>query len=820
MDTFETQHDLTVPPEGVTSIDGVNVSYDADGNPIVTDPNEPSPIPADGAFFDNLAEAIDPQKLATAGSDVVSWVDYDLQSRAPWVKMYRRALELLGIKDVERTTLDIKGSSKVTHPLIALAAIEFNARARPELLPATGPVKTTILGKATVELEQRATRVAQYMNYQLTEADQLYYQDTDKLLFMLPLCGSVFKKVWYDEVAGIVKSRYRNPRDVIVPYEANDMLDAMRITDRYRMNEVDMKANMASGYFRTLELGDPVPFSEDEEIQELNDIADNREMVVAPDDKRYVIYECHAFYDFGDGLLPYIIIVEKDSQSVLAVYRNWDEADEKKTPLQWFVHYKFLPGPGFYGLGYIHTIGGLASAATGSLRALLDSAAAANFQGGFKTKNSAPGKMGSASLQFGVWQDVDLTYDDLSKSFYTPPFKEPSNALFQMFNKIEEMGRALTSTTEVLVGDASNQAPVGTTLALIEQATKPFVAVHARCHEAQKHEFRIIARLNYTYLPDQYPYDVEGDSRFIMREDFAPGVQIIPVSDPNIFSDVQRIAMRQASYQLAMQHPDILNLRVAVINLLKAMKTPDMEMLVRPEEGPPPMDPVSENAAILKGEPVQAHMFEADQAHVMIHMQLMEQAQAAQDPVMQKALQPVMAHIAEHYAQMAIKDASMLLGQQIPPVDQQTPEIANAIAMAVAGRMQQIQQPQPQQDPAMLLAMAEIQREDQKAVAEIERKQAESLAGMEAERARLELAAQAQQAQTMREDARLAATLQLQEMSTEGQQANAQVKTEVDATTKLATAEAKIQQGDKLTDAKVAATKKKANEKPKEKKSE
>lgn len=795
-------------PEG-GEVGNLVVEYAPDGTIIVSDPNAPQQPPADMAFSDNLVATLDEATLTRLGSDVVEWVEADIQSRAQWIKRFKRGLELLGVKDAERTTLDIDGSSKVTHPLIGMATVEFNARAGAELMPPAGPVKATVIGKATPELEERAARVEQFMNYQVTEADQDYYDDMDQLLFALPWCGSAFKKTYFDDYEEKVISRYINARDFIVPYDAPRLSGASRYTHRYRLNEIDVAHQKSTGYLADVDFGIPNAFNEDDEFQDLINDADDREVSPALDDGRFTFYETHCYYDLGHGVCPYIVVVDKDSQKVGAVYRNWREEDAKKRRLQWFTHYKFLPGVGFYGFGFIHMIGGLASAATAALRALLDSAAAANFQGGFMAKNGMKPR-GTTKLKFGQYQEIDATYEDLQKSFYTPPFKEPSNALFQLFQGIVEIGRAFTSSTEVLVGDANNNAPVGTTVALIEQSTKVFTAIHKRLHLAQRHEFRVIARINYMYLPDEYPYDVEGGSRNILREDFAPGVAVAPVSDPNIFSSTQRIAIAQAVVQMAEKFPDVVKRRQAVIRLMKAMMVPSLEEVLVPEEGPPHMDPVSENAAIMVGDPVMAYPDQDHQAHLIVVQSLIEQAQQSEDPVVQQALQPAMAHAAEHIAYAMKQSMEMMLGVPLPE-EGLPPELENRLALAQAMAIKQSKGQMDSQappDPETLKALAEIKREDEKAMADMQAKMATAQASIAKLQASTDVIIQTASADIKRRDVLAAheAALKSQAAREEAEQEEVRIEAELD-------------NEQKLTDAKAKAIKTKAAQKPAPKKS-
>lgn len=707
-----------IPEGGV--FDGIAVNYGDDGEIEILDPMAAPSGPPPEEFDANLADTLSEEKLKEIGQEVVDWVKSDLDSRKDWAARFKNGMMLMGVMDDPKPTLDIEGASTATHPLIGMAVVQFQARAMEELMPPTGPVKVTIHGAITEELERAAMRVEMDMNKQLMVDDPDYYDDTDQMLMYLPWNGSTFKKVYFDDLLGVNTARFISANDLIVPYDAKRLSDAPRITHRYKINEIDAKAHMDNGSWRNVDLGEPLGTDPEDEVQEMLDKADDRSNVTHPEDKRHRIYETHCYYDLGEGTKPYIIVVEQDSQEVVSIRRNWRESDLKARRREWFIHYKFLPGTGFYGFGFIHVIGSLANAVTGTLRALLDAGMGANFQGGFSPKDGVKNDKGDFRLKFGTWTKIDASYEDLQKSFYTPPFKEPSGALFNLFGALVEAGRSFASTTEAMVGDANNNAPVGTTLALIEQGSKVFSGVHRRLHAAQRREFRAIAMLNGENKPEMYGFSLPEEEKTLLRQDYNR-LEIEPVSDPNIFSSTQRLTIAQSVYELATQNQDILNRRAAVIKLLHSMRAPDADHIIIPEQQPAQMDPLSENEAMYKGMPVQATPGEDHQAHLMVHRFALEQALVTKE--LADKVGPIQAHIAEHLALEMRAKVEMMLGTPLPP--DAPPEIQNQIALVTSKAIEAIKQDQPlPPDPEMEKAIAEIKRKDELAQAEIERKDA------------------------------------------------------------------------------------------------
>lgn len=743
--------DLTEPPQVETTDDGVRLSQvggeivvDFDGGGAFSGADRQA---LEEDFTANLAEVLEEDQLKAIAEDIVEWVETDERSRKPWWEVCKRGLELLGLTEMPADAAELfPGSSKATYPLIAQAVVQFNARSVAEILPPGGPVKATVVGNKTPELQQQADRVADHMNYQLTVEDKGYYPDADQMLMNLPLTGSMFKKVFRNSILDMNQSRTVRPEDFIVPYTATSLEDAPRYTHRIPTQRNDMRKMQASGFYRDVDLVEPTQESpdRDDELTEAIDEADNRVPEVDDKSYRHTVYECHCDYDLPkfedpDGIaLPYIITIDYDTRTVLSIRRNWRPDDPLKRKRVRFTHHKFIPGPGFYGLGYIHLIGGLADATTGSVRALLDSAAFANMQGGFKSKDA---KMaGDVVITPGVWKDVDMTAEELAKSFYTPPFKEPSVAMFQLLGLLVEAGQSFTSTTENMVGDAKNNGPVGTTVALIEQGSKVYSGIHKRLHFAAGIEFQLLAELNFEHLPDEgYPYDVRGAPREIARADYDGRVDVIPVSDPNIFSSTQRIAIAQALLDLSDRAPDLYDRVEVHRRMLDALRVPDPEGVMAKTAQTEPMDPVSENMAILMGRPVRAYAEQDHESHLKVLLDFMQHPGFGGNPQVQELAGPaLMAHAAEHLAFLYQRRAAEAAGIPLRPVNLRPegdepftppapPSVDNGIANLVAQATEAFKQSaglpvEEAQDPAMAEAQAKIERENAAHVAEEKRK--------------------------------------------------------------------------------------------------
>lgn len=737
---FDSGEAMTVDLTG--DLAGPTIDYDMGGDIVVDfggalgdDGDEPDNDLDD--FYENLAE--DPA-AAALGQDLIEKIKYDIESRAPWYAQYRKGLALMGlVKDDNLSTGFIKNASRVLYPLLGEATVQFQARAYAELFPPDGPVKPKIVGEKTQDVIDQGDRVADHMNYQLTEDWPEYLEQEDKLLMVLPIAGSAFKKVYIDPDLGRPTSIFLAAEDVIVPYQASSLDTAERITHRQKVNERLMEARQARGVYRACELAPPSPHGTSdgaEQFDDLPDEADARQPVqVHDDDAEYIVYETLIWARLEDDPLadptircPYIITIEAESGQVLALRRNWRRDDQEHRRRQWYVHKYLMPGPGFYGLGYFHLIGGLAEAATYAVRALLDSAAAANYQGGFRARQGR-GASGEMTLEFGVWKEVDVDAEDLAKAFFNPPFKEPSRALFELLGLLVEAGRRFASITEAMAGDAPTNGPVGTTVALIEQGSKVYSGIHGRLHRSLRRELGIIAELNGEWIPeDGYPYEVEGASRRIMASDYDSRVDVIPVSDPNIVSNAQRIATAQATLELAERRPDLYDMLAVHRRMHDALGTPAADdLLIDPTEIER-ADAVTENQMMLLGKPTKVFPDQDHQAHLAVHTAFLKDPRMGGDKIIGQIIGPaMMAHMAEHLANayrlqmeramqapLLVPDLHAQRGTEVLP-GELTPDMERAISQRAAQAVQITEQQQGGQqgdegggDPAMMTAQARM----------------------------------------------------------------------------------------------------------------
>ena len=721
-----------------------------DGVIVVDFAPEPAPAMTGADRHDaNLAEHMRHGDLANIASKIIQAVDNDIESRSEWMERFEKGIKKLGVTEEPKSALPFEGASRVRHPLMGEACVQFQSRAIKELFPPKGPVKGRILGKKTPEAEDRRERVQDFMNYQYTTEMPEAFEEMDQLLFYLPLSGSAFKKTYQDDRLERITTVFVQAEDLIVPYTATSLKTAPRYTHRLRRHRNELLKSMRSGFYRKVELATggnhPDQTKVDEEILR----SEGRSETINTEDDVYELLECHIDFDLpgfedadengeatGIGL-PYIITVERHTQHVLSIRRNWREEDPRRDKRIWFTHYKYLPGFGFYGYGLIHMIGGLADAATGALRALMDAAQFANMQGGFKAK-SAGQKSGETVVSPGQWVDIEVTPQDLKNSFAPLQYKEPSTTLFNLLGFLVEAAQRFATTTEAMVGDADNKGPVGTTVALIEQGSKVFSAIHKRLHRAQGEEFKLVKELNAETITGQYPYQVEGADRYVMAEDFG-SIEVEPVSDPNIFSQTQRISQAQATLQMAEAAPDLHDKYEAYRRMYEALGIETDNLLIDPDDVQL-MDPVNENQLMLYQKPIKAFPEQNHQAHMIVHQAWF----ASLPPEGQKVLEPVfMAHMAEHLALDYRVKMETALGAPLPmpnmrssgPVKLEAgqeldPQTENMIASAAAQAVQMLPQLSApampgggeQQDPKAESAIADSRRKDETAAADARRK--------------------------------------------------------------------------------------------------
>jgi hypothetical protein len=646
-------------------------------------------------FNANLADFVDERELGYLASTLYqNYQDYK-SSRKDWEKSYTQGLELLGFK-YENRTEPFAGASGATHPVLAEAVTQFQALAYKELLPANGPVRTQIIGVQTPEKTQQSNRVKDFMNYQLMDQMKEYEPEFDQMLFYLPLAGSAFKKVYYDDLLERAVSKFVPADDLIVPYTATSLDDAEAIIHRIKISENELRKQQVVGFYRDIELKaghDNLTDVEKKELELEGTVKTGR------DDDIFTLLECHVnldlegFEDVGpDGeptgiKLPYIVTIEENSREILSIRRNYEQNDPKKSKIQYFVHFKFLPGLGFYGFGLIHMIGGLSRTATSALRQLLDAGTLSNLPAGFKQRGIRI-RDDAQAIQPGEFRDVDAPGGNIRDAFMTLPFKEPSATLLQLMGVVVNAGQRFASIADLQVGDGNQQAAVGTTVALLERGSRTMSAIHKRIYSALKNEFRILSRVFRLYLPAEYPYDVVGGQKMIKQSDFDDRVDILPVADPNIFSQTQRISLAQTELQLAMSNPQMHNLYQAYRNMYEAIGVKDVDtVLIRPQP-PQPKDPALEHIDALAGKPFQAFPGQDHRAHMTAHLNFMATNMARNNPIVMASLEKnIFEHIslmAQEQVEIEFKDEMQQL-QQMQMMMQQNPQMAQQ--MQIQARM-------------------------------------------------------------------------------------------------------------------------------------
>ena len=667
-------------------------------------------------FGENLADSLEDRELYTIATELVSSYEDDLNSRDDWFQTYIDGLDLLGINSDSRSQPFI-GASGVHHPILAEAVTQFQAQAYKELLPAGGPVDTEVLGISDDAKLEKANRVKNFMNYQITYKMEEYDPEMDQLLFYLPLSGSAFKKVYYDPGVGRAVARFVKAEDLVVPYYAVDLLTSPRITHVIHMTENELLKLQLSGFYRDVEMRSPASTVDITEVDAKIDELQGLSRTI--NDEEFTLLEMHVDLDIegyqdkgkngeetGIGL-PYIVTICKDNNEILAIRPNYNEKDPMKKKIEYFTHYKFLPGLGFYGFGLIHMMGGLTRSVTSILRQLIDAGTLANLPAGFKSRGLNI-QRNDDPLQPGEWRDVDAPGGKLGDSFLPLPYKEPSATLTTLLGSLVDSGKRFAATVEDPTGDGNSEAPVGTTVALLEKGQKVMSAIHKRLHYAQRCEFKILKRVFGEFLPPEYPYQVQGASQNVFKEDFDNSVDVIPVSDPNIFSMTQRITLAQTQLQMAQAAPELHDLREAYRKMYIALNIKDIDAILPPEDEIPPRDPISEQTEALTGNPIKAYEFQNQEAYIASHSAFLQNPMVQQNPAV---IQAITANIQERQAMLYRLQIEQALGQPLPSLDEpMPPELMNEIALAAVGATQQV----TGQAQAMAQAQAAAQRDPQR----------------------------------------------------------------------------------------------------------
>ena len=689
--------EVLVDDDSLIETPNLSLVLEEDGSVLVDfDPSEDRPMSGD--FYANLVEDVDEQVSARIASELLEQYEANKDGREEWSETYRTGLELLGFKYEERSQ-PFRGASGVTHPLLAEAVTQFQAQAFGELLPAGGPVNTQVLGEATPDVEQQAERVRDFMNYQITSVMKEYTPEFDQMLFYLPLAGSTFKKIYYDEFLGRAVSKFVPAEQLVVPYTATDLETAENVTHIIKISENELRKKQVSGFYADIEVlpSQSDPSEVREEMDEISGIEPGRL------DQEVTLLECHVDLDLegyededDDGeptgiKLPYVVTVSEDSGKILGIRRNYAEDDEKRRKNQYFVHFKFLPGFGFYGLGLIHMIGGLSRTATAALRQLIDAGTLSNLPAGFKTRGLRI-RNDDEPLSPGEFRDVDSPGGAIRDSLMLLPYKGADQTLFNLMGFCVEAGQRFAAVSNLQVGDGNQQAAVGTTIAMLEQGAKVMSAIHKRLHYAQKEEFVLLAKVFGESLPPEYPYKVVGAERNIKAEDFDNRVDVIPVSDPNIFSMSQRVTLAQTALQLAQAAPDLHNMYEAFRRMYKAVGVKDVDSILKPvEQGDPtPKDPALENSESLENIGLKAFQGQNHKAHIMAHLVFGSSSMVSQLPSVAMSLQK---HVMDHVSVQAKEQVSSQMLQQLngqEPTEQQSLEIEGMVAELISQGMQEV----------------------------------------------------------------------------------------------------------------------------------
>jgi len=677
------EQEVEVPNEELETSDNAEITMDEEGGAEINfDPNVKAGLETEN-HFSNLAEVMDEQYLDELGTTLFDQYTEYKQSRGEWEDSYREGLSLLGFK-YEKRTQPFKGASGVNHPVLAEAVTQFQAQAYKELLPADGPVRAQILGDVSNEKQDQAHRVKDFMNYQIMDQMTEYEPEFDQMLFYLPLSGSTFKKVYYDDLLGRAVSKFVQADDLIVPYSANSLEDAEAIVHVIRMSENEVRKQQVSGFYKDMEIGEP-PVTENqvkEKELELEGITKDGNEDQFSLLEMHVDLDLEGFENMGpDGeptgiKLPYIVTILESNNKILSIRRNYAEDDQLMKKIKYFVQYKFLPGTGFYGFGLIHMIGGLTRTATSALRQLLDAGTLANLPAGFKTRGIRI-RDDAQPLQPGEFRDVDAPGGNIRDQFMQLPFKGPDQTLLQLMGVVVNAGQRFASIADAQVGDMNQQAAVGTTVALLERGSRVMSAIHKRLYVGLKQEFKLLAEVFKTYLPPEYPYDVPGATRQVKATDFDERVDILPVADPNIFSQTQRISMAQMELQLAQSNPQIHDLYQAYRSMYEAVGVKNINAILPPPQQPQPIDPALEEIAAMGMKPFQAFPGQDHKAHIDSHLNFMQSNMVQNSPAVMAALQK---NILERISLMAQEQIQLEFQEELQQAQQ----------------MQQMLQQQPQ----------------------------------------------------------------------------------------------------------------------------
>lgn len=714
--------DVNVPADPLAFADGASITPQDDGGEVIDFAPEGMETKEPIAHDENLAEHCEESDLNTIANDIINWVEEDISSRSDWEGLLTSGIQYLGLK-MEDRSFPFEGAAGVFDPLLLEAVIRWHATASGELLPASGPVKTQIIGQSNDQIDAQATRVKEFMNFYLMEGAPEWVEQNDQMLFWLPLVGSTFKKTYQDPILNRVVSPFILPADFIVSFSTDDLETCPRATHKISMSPKDMKMRQLTGFYREVDLKEP-DYTDDNKtpLAEKSQSAQGLTTPTDSDEAPYEIYETHLDLDLPGfehtqpdeddpdgpptqtGLpLPYIVTVEVGSKKVLSIRRNWKEGDASFQKIQYFTHFKFVPGLGFYGIGYAHILGNSAKAVTSLQRQMIDAATLEMFPGGLRVKGSQRGDDNNLMIGPCEFREVDTGGMPIQQAIMPMPYKGPSEVSMMLWEKSRENARGLGGMTEVAVGEGRQDAPVGTTVALLEAANRPTTATIKSCHRGYRREFKLIAALFGQFLPEEpYPWPVAGGPYTIMRTDFSEQVDVIPVSDPNITSSAQRMMLAEAELRFATQAPQLHDMRVAYENMYTSMGVDPGKIarLLPPPEQAQPSDPLTENQNALNGKPLAAGEYQDHQAHIASHQVLADQV-----PTLQ-------AHIAEHLGMQMRVNVQKALGVQLPPLGTKLPpEMENHIAVLVAQALQQLNTPQGDEPTPGQIAMEQIKVE-------------------------------------------------------------------------------------------------------------